>query len=111
MRCWSLWAILCGSVLRDVRCLMYWIRIFQPERSFRISQTDPQRFNQVLNIFRNIIKVDIAPNQYTQTKMKFTRDVYAQPQVVLTIQSPNEKDFAAFVQKNAQSIIGENGNE
>ena len=37
--------------------------------------------------------------------MKFTRDVYAQPQVVLTIQSPNEKDFAAFVQKNAQSII------
>ena len=54
----------------------------QPERSFRISQTDPQRFNQVLNIFRNIIKVDIAPNQYTQTKMKFTRDVYAQPQVV-----------------------------
>ena len=77
----------------------------QPERSFRISQTDPQRFNQVLNIFRNIIKVDIAPNQYTQTKMKFTRDVYAQPQVVLTIQSPNEKDFAAFVQKNAQSII------
>ena len=77
----------------------------QPERSFRISQTDPKRFNQVLNIFRNIIKVDIAPNQYTQTKMKFTRDVYAQPQVVLTIQSPNEKDFAAFVQKNAQSII------
>ena len=77
----------------------------QPERSFRISQTDPQRFNQVLNIFRNIIKVDIAPNQYTQTKMKFTRDVYAQPQVVLTIQSPNEKDFATFVQKNAQSII------
>ena len=32
----------------------------QPERSFRISQTDPKRFNQVLNIFRNIIKVDIV---------------------------------------------------
>ena len=33
MRCWSLWAILCGSVLRDVRCLMYWIRIFPAFRS------------------------------------------------------------------------------
>ena len=104
MRCWSLWAILCGSVLRDVRCLMYWIRIFPAFRSPSV-RSGFQRFNQVLNIFRNIIKVDIAPNQYTQTKMKFTRDVYAQPQVVLTIQSPNEKDFAAFVQKNAQSII------
>ncbi len=108
MRCWSLWAILCGSpagrALFDVLDTDI-PGLPQPERSFRISQTDPQRFNQVLNIFRNIIKVDIAPNQYTQTKMKFTRDVYAQPQVVLTIQSPNEKDFAAFVQKNAQSII------
>ena len=57
----------------------------QPERSFRISQTTQKRFSQVLNIFRTIIKVDIDPTQYTQTKMKFTRDVYARPQVVLTI--------------------------
>ena len=77
----------------------------QPERSFRISQTTQKRFSQVLNIFRTIIKVDIDPTQYTQTKMKFTRDVYARPQVVLTIQSPNEKDFAAFVKKNSRSII------
>lgn len=86
----------------------------QPERSFRISQTDPKRFNQVLNIFRNIIKVDIAPNQYTQTKMKFTRDVYARPQVLLTIQSPNEKDFARFCEKECPGhhrLSGENGNE
>ncbi len=77
----------------------------QPERSFRISQTDPKRFNQVLNIFRNIIKVDIDPTQYTQTRMRYARDVYARPQVILTIQSPNEEEFAAFVKKNAQSII------
>ena len=77
----------------------------QPERSFRISQTTQKRFSQVLNIFRTIIKVDIDPTQYTQTKMKFTCDVYARPQVVLTIQSPNEKDFAAFVKKNSRSII------
>lgn len=77
----------------------------QPERSFRISQTDPKRFNQVLNIFRNIIMVEIDPAQYTQTKMRFARDVYARPQVVLTIQSPNEADFADFVENNTQSII------
>ncbi len=76
----------------------------QPERSFRISQTDPARFNQLLNIFRTIVRVDIDPTQYTQTKMKFARDVYARPQVVLTIQSPDEKDFAAFVRRNTRTI-------
>lgn len=77
----------------------------QPERSFHISQAPPKRFNQVLNIFRNIIIVDINPQAYTTTKMRYSRDVYAQPQVVLTIQSPSEKDFAAYVERNTQSII------
>ncbi len=77
----------------------------QPERSFRISQTAPERFNQILNMFRTIIKVDIDPSQYTTTKMKYSRDVYAQPQVVLTIQSPNEEAFADFMRKNGESIL------
>lgn len=77
----------------------------QPERSFHISQTDPKRFNQVLNIFRSIIVVEIDKTQYTQTKMRYARDVYARPQVVLTIQSPSEEEFATYVTKHTQVII------
>ncbi len=77
----------------------------QPERSFRISQTDPKRFNQILNIFRNIIIVDIDKKQYTQTTYKYSRDVFARPQVVMKIQSPSEEEFAAFVKKNSATII------
>lgn len=77
----------------------------QPERSFRISQTDPSRFNQILNIFRNIIVVNIDKKTYTQTKMKYVRDEFASPQVILTIQSSNEQDFAAFVSRNKEQII------
>lgn len=77
----------------------------QPERSFRISQTDPERFNQILNIFRNIIIVDINDKEYTQTKMRFSRDVYARSQVILRIQSPNEQEFATFVEHNTDRII------
>lgn len=77
----------------------------QPERSFRISQTSPQRLNRILNIFRNIIKVEIDPKQYTQTKFKYVRDLYASPQVVMTIQSPNEDDFARFVKRHSDVII------
>lgn len=77
----------------------------QPERSFRISQTSPQRLNRILNIFRNIIKVEIDPKQYTQTKFKYVRDLYASPQVVMTIQSPDEEDFARFVERHSDVII------
>ena len=77
----------------------------QPERSFHISQVDPKRFDQILNIFRNIIIVDINKSIYTKTTMKFTRDKYAMEQIVLTIQSPSANDFADFCFDHGQDII------
>ena len=77
----------------------------QPERSFRISQTTPARFNQIVNIFRNIIRVDIDPTQYTKAKITYARDVYARPQVILNIQSPDQQQLAAYVTAHKQTII------
>ncbi|MCR5780660.1 MAG: DUF4837 family protein [Bacteroidaceae bacterium] len=77
----------------------------QPERSFHISQVDPKRFDSILNIFRNIILVDINKQLYTMTSMKFTRDKYAMEQIVLTIQSPSADDFADFCFDHGQDII------
>ena len=77
----------------------------QPERSFHISQVEPKRFDSILNIFRNIILVDINKQIYTKTSMKFTRDKYAMDQIVLTIQSPTPEDFADFCFEHGQDII------
>ena len=77
----------------------------QPERSFHISQVEPRHFDHVLNIFRNIILVDINKQLYTRTSMKFTRDKYAIDQIVLTIQSPTAEDFADFCFDHGQDII------
>lgn len=76
----------------------------QAERSFRISNIDPQHFDRVMKIFRNIIVVDIQ-DIYTQPKLKYSRDVYASPQMIMTIQAPNEEEFADYVTKNSQVII------
>lgn len=76
----------------------------QSERSFRISNVDADHFDRVLRIFRNIIIVDIQ-DIYTQPKMKFSRNVFAQPQMIMKIQAPNEEEFAEFVTKNSQTII------
>lgn len=76
----------------------------QPERSFRISQIGPNHFDRVMRIFRNIIVADIQPI-YTQPKLKYSRDVYASPQMIMTIQAPDEESFADFVAKNKQVIL------
>lgn len=77
----------------------------QSERSFRISQIPLDRLQRSFKIFRNIIIADIQPGYYTQPKLKFTRNAYASPQMILTIQAPNEESFAEFVEKNGQTII------
>lgn len=76
----------------------------QSERSFRISYASPRNFDKVLKIFRNIIIVNID-NIYTQPKFKYSRDVYASPQMILTIQAPDEASFKKFVDDNRQTII------
>ena len=77
----------------------------QSERSFRITRVNPSAFNSnMFRIMRNVIKVDIQ-NIYTQPKLKFARNVYAYPQMVMTLQAPDEASLAQYVEDNAQSIL------
>lgn len=77
----------------------------QSERSFRITRVNPEGMSSnMFRIMRNIIKVDIQ-NIYTQPKLKFARDVYSHPQMVMTLQAPDEASLAQYVEENAQSII------
>ena len=78
----------------------------QSERSFRITRVDPSGMNSnMFRIMRNIIKVDIQKSVYTQPKLKFSRDVYSHPQMVMTLQAPDEASLAKYIEDNAQSII------
>ena len=77
----------------------------QPERSFHISQVAPKDMNRTLWVFRNIIEVNIDPNQFTMTRMKFVRNVYASGQVILRINSPSREEFASYVTEHGQDII------
>ena len=63
----------------------------QSEPSFRIMYTSPKDYDSTLKLIRNIIIV--------------AKDVYANPQMILTIQAPNEEEFEKFVKENRQTII------
>lgn len=77
----------------------------QSERSFRISQCEKKDFDRILNIFRNIIIVNIDKTQFTRTRMKFTRDKYAMEQIVLNINSPSKEEFQKFCIDHRQDIV------
>lgn len=76
----------------------------QSEPSFRIMYTSPKDYDSTLKLIRNIIIVDIQ-DIYTKPTFKYAKDVYANPQMILTIQAPNEKEFEEFVKENRQTII------
>ena len=77
----------------------------QSERSFRISRVTKTHFKGSTKAFRNIIFVDINENRYTQNSFKFTRDVFAKPQIYMGIQSPSMQEFEKFVTENSQVIV------
>jgi hypothetical protein len=77
----------------------------QPENSFHISHVDPKGFNNILNIFRNIVVVDIDKTIYSQTKYKYVRDEYATNQMIMVISSPSAEEFISFVERNRSAIL------
>jgi hypothetical protein len=75
----------------------------QSERSFRISRTE--QLTNLTKPFRNIINIDIDNRLYSRTMFKYSNDIFARSQVVMTIQSPSRDDFEQFVRDNAQVIV------
>ena len=75
----------------------------QSERSFRISRTE--QLSNLTKPFRNIININIDKQYYSRTMFKYSMDVFAKPQVVLTIQSPSRDEFEQYVNDNEQLIV------
>lgn len=75
----------------------------QSERSFRISRTT--ELGNLTKPFRNIINIDINHQLYSRTLFKYSKDIFAKPQMVMTIQSPSREEFEKYVTDNAQVIV------
>ncbi|MGN0233150.1 MAG: DUF4837 family protein [Bacteroidaceae bacterium] len=77
----------------------------QDERAFRISQVEPRHLSDGMKLFRNLIMVNMDERQFTQTRMRFTRDKYAIGQIVLTFNTPNEESLRAFCKEHRQEVV------
>ncbi|MDR2859682.1 MAG: DUF4837 family protein [Mediterranea sp.] len=77
----------------------------QSESSFKVMYTAPGNYDRALKLIRNIIIVDIKQEVYTHASFKQAKDVYATPQIILTIQAPTEEEFQKFVEEKQQDIL------
>lgn len=79
------------------------IGLNQEEEQFHKSHVTEKHFDQITNIFRNIIHIKLG-REYTTTKMKLARDVHSTPQTILTIQGPNQFEISTFVTEHTKQI-------
>ena len=78
--------------------------IAQSEPCFKVSRINQQNLSKTLRLCRNIIQIKIDPTQYTTAKFKYSRDVYAAPQLVVTLQAHDANQFKEFVADNSEMI-------
>lgn len=97
------WQSQCGDSIKaymeaDMPCLP------QIEPYFNISQVPHSLFDDALKATRNILYVDINPARYTQAKITYHTDVFAHPQALCKIQSPDDESFLNIYLSNAVQI-------
>ncbi|MBM6992043.1 MAG: DUF4837 family protein [Prevotella sp.] len=63
----------------------------QGEPEFDVSSVDSARFTAPLRVARNIVMVNIDPNVYTATRIRYEKNVFAKPQMVVYIGAPSAK--------------------
>ena len=63
-------------------------------------------FTGSLKFFRNIVYVDINPSIYTRTSVHFTRDENANGQYIISINSPNGKEFIDYCAEKGEELKG-----
>ena len=77
----------------------------QSEPCFKVTRINKKDLSNTLRLCRNIIIVKIDPSMYSKCGMNFSKNVYAEPQIVLTIQAPNTLKFNNYVKEHAEEIV------
>lgn len=75
----------------------------QDEEQFHKSHITEKHYDQITNLFRNIIHIKLG-KEYTQAKMKVEKDVHSTPQLIITLQGPNQFEISTFVTEHTKDI-------
>lgn len=75
----------------------------QDEPQFHKSHIEPKHYDNITNLFRNIIKIDIS-REYTMAKMIVERDVHSTPQIIISVHAPNQFEASTYITEHTKDI-------
>lgn len=61
----------------------------QEEPCFDVSTVAASHYNQASRLARNIVLTDIDASRHTSIRLRYEQDVYAHPQLIVTIEAPS----------------------
>jgi len=76
----------------------------QPEPAFSLIQVIPDQFAKIFNSHRNIILVNIGPEN-EQDKISVQQDLWSTPQVVINIKARNKEACLDLVKENSEYLV------
>lgn len=76
----------------------------QSEANFRVTAINPSSFNKTFQVYGNIIHATINTN-LSEPEIKIAHNVYARPQIIMSISAPDNISFAEYVKKHKEYII------
>lgn len=77
----------------------------QSEPQFDVSSIDESRFNQSVSMARNIVQVDIDPKLYSGVRLRYEKDVWAQPQMVVHVNAPSVKMLRDSISRIVPALL------
>ena len=89
-----------GDALRDVVAEPV-LGLPQPEAQFEVSQVSPDHFGRMFRATRNVIAVEIGD----ENTLNISKNVYASPQVILTITATSENEAVKLIKENKEKIV------
>lgn len=98
----SLWDGYAGLALRDVLGKPM-VGLPQDESMFHVSHIKYDHYDRITNLFRNIILLKTG-NEFTMPKVKMVRDENSSPQLIMTIQAPDQVSLSSYITEQTSFI-------
>jgi len=94
------WEGTLGDALREVVAEPV-LGLPQPEAQFEVSQVSQDYFGRMFRATRNVISVEITD----ENSLKISKDVFASPQVILSITGTSEEEAVKIIKENKDKIV------
>lgn len=98
----SVWTGYAGKALQTVLD-KHLVGLPQDEPQFHKSHITPKHYDHITNLFRNIFRIHIGP-EYTKAKMTVEKDVHSTPQLIITVNAPNQVEASVYITEHTKDI-------